>query len=110
MGAATLAKNIVQPNQAAIESKAGLKLSVLVNGSGNGLMDLVAGKADMAMIAAPIEAEAKIINAKGTRHPGRVYVAGQAGQCGEGAVDCSSGKSRQADCGTGQGCYFRKDH
>jgi len=63
-GAATLAKNIVQPNQAAIESKAGLKLSVLVNGSGNGLMDLVAGKADMAMIAAPIEAEAKIINTK----------------------------------------------
>ncbi|HOG50179.1 MAG TPA: substrate-binding domain-containing protein [Lentisphaeria bacterium] len=70
-GAATLAKNIVQPNQAAIESKAGLKLSVLVNGSGNGLMDLVAGKADMAMIAAPIEAEAKIIN---TKAPGTLDV------------------------------------
>lgn len=63
-GAATVAKNIVLPNQAAIEAKSGAKLSVLVNGSGNGLLDLAAGKADMAMIAAPIEAEAKIINAK----------------------------------------------
>jgi len=62
-GAATLGKTIVLPNQAAIEAKSGVKLSVLINGSGNGLKDLVAGKADMSMIAAPIEAEAKVINA-----------------------------------------------
>jgi phosphate transport system substrate-binding protein len=54
----------VIPNQASIEGKSGVKLSVLINGSGNGLLDLAAGKADMAMIAAPLDVEAKIINAK----------------------------------------------
>ncbi len=61
-GAATVARGIVEPNKAAIEGEAGVGLNVVVNGSGNGLQDLVAGRADVAMIAAGLETEAKIIN------------------------------------------------
>jgi phosphate transport system substrate-binding protein len=72
-GAATVAKGIVLPNQAAIEAKSGVKLAVLVNGSGNGLVDVATGKSDMAMISAPIEAEAKLVNAK---TPGALDITG----------------------------------
>lgn len=84
-GAATLGKNIVVPNQASIEAQSGVKLSIQINGSGNGLKDLAAGRADMAMIAAPIEAEAKIINAA---TPGALDVAGmQVKQVGSAKVN-----------------------
>lgn len=84
-GAATLGKNIVLPNQADIEAKSGVKLSILINGSGNGLKDLAAGKADMAMIAAPIDAEARIINAA---TPGALDVSGmQVKQVGSAKVN-----------------------
>lgn len=61
-GSATVARGIVEPNQAAIEKEAGTGLKVVVNGSGNGLQDLAAGRADVAMISAALEIEAAILN------------------------------------------------
>lgn len=61
-GSATVGKGIIAPNQAKIESNFGKKLSVIMNGSGNGLKDLAAGKADIAMISADLAFEVK--NAK----------------------------------------------
>ncbi len=72
-GSATVAKKIVAPNQAAIEKQAGLKLNVVMNGSGSGLKDLAAGKAAMAMISAPLDLEAKLTNAKA---PGSLDITG----------------------------------
>lgn len=60
--AATVAKTIVQPAQQTIEKKIGLPLKIVANGFGNGLQDLSAGRADVAMIAAPLEVEANIVN------------------------------------------------
>jgi phosphate transport system substrate-binding protein len=51
-GAATVARGIIVPNQAAIEQETGLTLIVTANGDGNGLRDLYAGRADVAMIEA----------------------------------------------------------
>jgi phosphate transport system substrate-binding protein len=71
-GAAAVAGNIVMPNKAAIE-KESLTLNVTANGDGNGLMDLYAGKVDVAMVAAPIKVtEAALNKAK----PDSVSIAG----------------------------------
>lgn len=72
-GSSTVGKNLVAPNLAGIESASGLKLNMVMNGSGNGMKDLLSGKADMAMISAPIEAEAAIANAKA---PGSLDITG----------------------------------
>lgn len=72
-GSSTIAKKIVWPNKGALESKTGLSLSVVTNGSGNGLKDLAAGKADMAMISAPLEVAAELTNRKA---PGSLDVTG----------------------------------
>lgn len=61
-GSGTVGRGIVLPNEAQIEAASGVALNVVVNGSGNGLQDLAAGRADMAMISAPIAAEAAIVN------------------------------------------------
>ncbi|MBF0373541.1 MAG: substrate-binding domain-containing protein [Alphaproteobacteria bacterium] len=61
-GAATVAKNLVIPNQARIEDQTGHSLSIVMNGSGNGLTDLAAGRADLAMISAPIEVAAATVD------------------------------------------------
>jgi len=47
-GAATVAGGIINPNKAAIEQETGLTLNLTVNGDGNGLKDLYAGKVDVA--------------------------------------------------------------
>ena len=62
-GSGTVGRGIILPNEEAIEAATGLSLNIVVNGSGNGLQDLAAGRADMAMISAPISAEADIVNA-----------------------------------------------
>jgi phosphate transport system substrate-binding protein len=72
-GAATVANGIIVPNQAAIEQETGLTLALVANGSGNGLQDLVGGRADVAMIAAPIEVEQALLNAA---TPGALDIAG----------------------------------
>jgi len=63
-GSATVAKTIIGPNLASLQSDTGLTFKVVANGSGNGLKDLVAGRANMAMISAPLQVEADIANSK----------------------------------------------
>jgi len=53
-GAAAVAGGIIIPNKAAIEQESGTKLLMAVNGDANGLKDLYAGRADVAMVAAPM--------------------------------------------------------
>jgi phosphate transport system substrate-binding protein len=72
-GSSTVAKTLIAPNQAQIEANTGRALALISNGSGMGLLDLAAGKAEVAMISAPIEAEAKIVNEK---TPGSLDVSG----------------------------------
>ena len=72
-GAAAVAGSIMTPNKAAIESETGLTLDVTVNGDGNGMKDLFAGKVDAAMIAAPIKVTEAALN---KANPGSVSVAG----------------------------------
>ena len=72
-GAAAVAGGIITPNKAAIETETGLTLNVTVNGDGNGLKDLYAGKADVAMIAAPIKITEGILNKAA---PSSISVAG----------------------------------
>jgi phosphate transport system substrate-binding protein len=61
-GAAAVGNTIVSPNKAAIEGETGLNLNVTVNGDGNGLKDLYAGKSDVMMVAAPLKVTADSIN------------------------------------------------
>jgi phosphate transport system substrate-binding protein len=72
-GAATVAGGIIMPNKAAIEQETGLTLSVTVNGDGNGLKDLYAGKADVAMVAAPLKLTEDTLN---KANPGSISVVG----------------------------------
>src|SRR5476651_453519 len=58
-GSSTVAGGVLVPNKAAIEKETGLTLTIVSNGSGNGLKDLADGKADIAMISAPLVEEAR---------------------------------------------------
>lgn len=75
-GAATLAKMIMVPNEAKIEADSGVPIALVMNGSGNGLKDLAAGRADIAMIAAPLEVEEALVNGSepGSLDTGRMKV------------------------------------
>lgn len=64
-GSTTVAGTLIVPHQAEIEKAAGVTLEITANGSGNGLADLVAGKAQMAMISAPLEKVAAGLKQKG---------------------------------------------
>jgi phosphate transport system substrate-binding protein len=72
-GAAAVAAAIIMPNKAAIEKDTGLTLNIAVNGDGNGVKDLYAGKVDVAMIAAPIRTTEAVLN---RASPGSVSVDG----------------------------------
>jgi phosphate transport system substrate-binding protein len=72
-GAATVAGGIINPNKAAIEQETGLTLNLTVNGDGNGLKDLYAGKVDVAMVAAPLKVTEETLN---KANPGSISVAG----------------------------------
>jgi len=61
-GAATVANTIITPNKAAIERETGLTLAVMVNGDGNGLKDLAAGRSDVMMVAAPLKVTEAALN------------------------------------------------
>jgi phosphate transport system substrate-binding protein len=61
-GAATVAKAVIEPNKAAIEKETGLTLVMAVNGDGNGLKDLQAGRCDVAMVAAPMKLTEETVN------------------------------------------------
>lgn len=72
-GAASVAGAIINPNKAAIEAAIGEPLTLTVNGDGNGLRDLYAGKCDVAMVAAPITVTEATLN---KASPGSISVAG----------------------------------
>jgi len=63
-GSTTVSNAVLVPHKADIEQASGESLDIVSNGSGRGLADLVAGKADMAMISAPLAAEVAASNAK----------------------------------------------
>lgn len=68
-GSTTVYSNIFKKHEATIEQKAGVQLNIIANGSGRGILDLIDGKANMAMISAPLETAINKINKK---EPGRV--------------------------------------
>lgn len=68
-GSTTVTNAIVLPNKAAIEAASGQQIVVVGNGSQRGLADLVAGKAQIAMISAPLAEEVAKLNAA---HPGSI--------------------------------------
>jgi phosphate transport system substrate-binding protein len=61
-GSTTVYANVFVPHQSKIESSSGIKLSVVSNGSGRGLADLVSGQSDVAMISSPLAEVAKKSN------------------------------------------------
>jgi phosphate transport system substrate-binding protein len=63
-GSTTVSNAVLMPHKAEIEQASGQTLDIAANGSGRGLADLMAGTADMAMISAPLAAEAAAANAK----------------------------------------------
>jgi phosphate transport system substrate-binding protein len=72
-GSATVASKVVNAHKAAIEQQTGLTVNVTVNGDGNGLKDLAAGRSDIAMVAAPIKITEESLNKV---NPGSLSVAG----------------------------------
>lgn len=80
-GSTTVSNAVLVPHKADIERISGETMDIVANGSGRGLADLVTGKADMAMISAPLEAEVAASNAKtpGSLDPARM-VAHQIGE------------------------------
>ena len=80
-GSTTVAYMLVLPNKATIEAASGQRIVVVGNGSQRGLSDLVAGRAEIAMISAPLEEEAARVN---RRKPGsfdptglKAYIVGE---------------------------------
>jgi phosphate transport system substrate-binding protein len=63
-GSTTVNNMILTPKKAEIEKASGQQLEIVGNGSGRGIADLVAGKAQVAMISAPLEDEVKKLNEK----------------------------------------------
>jgi phosphate transport system substrate-binding protein len=61
-GSTTFNTHLLEPNKSAIESEAGHRLDVVANKSINGLVALVEGRADVAMLSAPLEVELKILH------------------------------------------------
>lgn len=53
-GSATLAKLFIFPHQRHLESAAGKQIHVVANGSATGLIDLVNGNAEVAMVSGPV--------------------------------------------------------
>lgn len=70
-GATTVTFGLMKPQQPAIERQAGSKLIVLPSSTTHGLADLARGKADIAMLAEPLEAAAAAVNGQS---PGLVEV------------------------------------
>ena len=64
---AVVLKGLIDPNLAAITKEAGVTLEMAGNGADNGLLDLVEGRADVAMLSAPLADVAAKINAKKPR-------------------------------------------
>jgi phosphate transport system substrate-binding protein len=63
-GSTTVADSLMFPYRSKIEKNAGQTLDLVANGSGSGVRDLVAGKAQIAMISAPLDAVVAKLNQK----------------------------------------------
>jgi len=63
-GATTVTFGLMKPHKDKIEQLAGVTLSILPSSTSRGLTDLAQGKADIAMLAEPVETAAASINAK----------------------------------------------
>jgi phosphate transport system substrate-binding protein len=61
-GSTTVMNALVIPKKAQIEALSGQQIVIIGNGSQRGLADLVAGKAQIAMISAPLEVEVRKFN------------------------------------------------
>ena len=61
-GATTVAFGLLKPHQKRIEELAGVKRRMLPSSTTHGLADLVEGKADIAMLAEPLETIAASMN------------------------------------------------
>lgn len=68
-GSSSFAEYIMLPYREQIEAKSGQKLKIVAHGTGSGVMDLLAGKAHMAMISSPLDAVITRLNQK---NPGSV--------------------------------------
>jgi phosphate transport system substrate-binding protein len=83
-GATTVTFGLMKPYKDEIEKKAGVTLAILPSSTTRGLIDLAQGRADIAMLAEPLETAAESVNQKqpGTvkldeligRHVGNAYV------------------------------------
>ncbi|MDH3594691.1 MAG: substrate-binding domain-containing protein [Rhodospirillales bacterium] len=63
-GSTTVDTTLIQPYKSKIEKNSKQSLKVVANGSGSGLLDLIAGKAQIAMISAPLDAVIAKLNHK----------------------------------------------
>jgi len=83
-GATTVAFGLIKPQKSKIEKLTNLELAVLPSSTGHGLADLIEGRADIAMLAEPLESAVEAFNAKNTtridsadyvgRHVGDAFV------------------------------------
>jgi phosphate transport system substrate-binding protein len=64
-GSTTVSGALVEPNAEAIEKQSGQLINISAVGSGRGLMALVTGSADIAMISAPLESVVAKLQSKG---------------------------------------------
>ena len=76
-GATTVAFGLMKPQKNKIEKLAGVELAVLPSSTGHGLADLVQGRADIAMLAEPLETAVETFNAK---NPHRIDVSDYVGK------------------------------
>jgi phosphate transport system substrate-binding protein len=63
-GATTVTFGLMKPQKEAIEKSAGVALVILPSSTSRGLADLAQGKADIAMLAEPLESAAESMNKK----------------------------------------------
>jgi phosphate transport system substrate-binding protein len=68
-GATTVTFGLMKPHKEKIEQLAGVTLAILPSSTSRGLTDLAQGKADIAMLAEPVETAAASVN---TKQPGSV--------------------------------------
>jgi phosphate transport system substrate-binding protein len=63
-GATTVTFGLMRPHKEAIEKKAGVDMTILPSSTSRGLADLAQGRADIAMLAEPLESAAASANQK----------------------------------------------
>jgi phosphate transport system substrate-binding protein len=63
-GATTVAFGLMMPQKAKIEQLAGTAITILPSSTTHGLTDLAQGRADIAMLAEPLESAAEAVNTK----------------------------------------------